>query len=95
MSSQGETAIQQLTAPQLRYAAERQRVEAALERLRRMVGGYPPPAQAGDGRQAAELHDLAARMEALTACWEPAGVEPEYPAGREESKTGGDHSHSG
>lgn len=89
--------MQQLTASQQRYAAERQRVEAALERLRRMVGGYPPPAQAqvGDSRQAAELHDLAARMEALTACWEPAGVEPEYPAGREESKTGGDHSHSG
>ena len=69
----GERAMQQLSAPQQRYAAGRQRVLAALSRLEAMVREYPQPEKARGEGASDELHDLASRLEALTATWSPAG----------------------
>lgn len=83
-------------------AQGRRRYEAALRRCRDEVAAinallaeYPTPKKAADERATLELEDLARRLAALTALWTPFGVEPEYAAAEEGSKTSGDHSHGG
>ncbi len=57
---------------------QRQRYEAALTRCHKevavidaMLAEYPPAEDVADDRAALELEDLARRLGALTACWQP------------------------
>lgn len=56
-------------AQRTRYETEYLRVHSALTLLDMMMETYPPPEKVLDERQAFELQDLAARLEALTAPW--------------------------
>lgn len=56
-------------AQRKRYEAAWYRLLRAMTRLDAMVHEFPEPAEADEQQSAAEVDDLAARLEALTAVW--------------------------
>ncbi len=80
---------------QERYSQALAHCWGGVTALEMMLSEYPVASRATNDRAALELEDLAARIGALTACWMPAGVEPNCTAEREGRETGGDYSHSG
>lgn len=56
-----------------RYAAAWTRCFGEMTALGEMLSEYPKPEAVTDDCQALELEDLARRIGALTACWEPVG----------------------
>ena len=61
-----------LTAQQrARYEAALMRCYGEITAVDAMLAEYPPAEDVADDRAALELEDLARRLGALTACWQP------------------------